>query len=179
MATELERLHVLIEANTRSYERAMRRLEQKTDRAVRASRRQFSGLDRSLRQTQSLAASFSKGFLGGFAVGGIAALPVAIARATSEMAQLVDTADKLGIGVERLQEMRFAGQQVGVAVNTVDLALQRFTRRLGEAQQGKGELVGILKQYNIALTDAQGRTRAATEVLRDLADATRRAQSPQ
>ncbi len=50
MVETVERLAVLIEANTKSYERAMVRIEQKTNRAVRGSNRSFNRLDRGVQK---------------------------------------------------------------------------------------------------------------------------------
>lgn len=91
-------------------------------------------------------------------------------RIVKEVSQLQDTADKLGITVEALQAYRFAAEQTGVATQTLDMALQRFTRRLGEAQAGGGELLGTIKQYSIAMHNADGTTRSVEAVLRDYAD---------
>lgn len=116
----------------------------------------------------------------GLAVGaGIGAMVLslrAMSRASREsiesLSTLANTADKLGVTVESLQELRFAAEQNGVATDTLDLAMQRFTRRLAQAQQGGGELKRVLDQYNIAMVDSNGTARTATEVLKDLADAT-------
>ena len=100
-------------------------------------------------------------------------------QAIVSLSNLQNTADKIGVGTEALQELRFAAEQVGVPAKQLDVAFQRFTRRLAEAQQGSGELVGLLNQYGIAVRNADGSSRAATEVLRDLADAAKGAESGQ
>lgn len=55
MATEIERLAVLIEANTKSYERAMMRLQKTTTKAVNVSQRGFSRMNRSMNKTMVVA----------------------------------------------------------------------------------------------------------------------------
>lgn len=80
-------------------------------------------------------------------------------------------ADKVGLATEALQELRYAAERAGVGQATLDMAMQRFSRRVGEAAQGGGELAGTLEQYGIAVTDAHGRTRSLDDVLDDLADA--------
>src|SRR5690606_31286600 len=55
----------------------------------------------------------------------------------------------------------------------------RFSRRTAEAVQGSGELQGILKQYNIAVTDASGTTRNQIDILRDLAEVIKNAGTEQ
>lgn len=66
------------------------------------------------------------------------------------------TSSKLGVGVEFLQKFRFAAEQSGVSIETADMALQRFSRRLGEAQKGTGELLPALKQLGITQKDIAG-----------------------
>jgi hypothetical protein len=66
-------------------------------------------------------------------VGGLAAL---VDRSIS--AAVGKTADKIGVGVEALQELRFAAKASGgVEQQTLDMALQRFTRRAAEAAQAR------------------------------------------
>jgi hypothetical protein len=69
---------------------------------------------------------------------------------------LVNTADtldktskRLGITVERLQELRFAAGQAGVGVNALEMGLQRMTRRVAEAAQGGGEAIGALDELGL------------------------------
>ena len=94
----------------------------------------------------------------------------AIRQAISSLANLSDQADKLGITAERLQELRFAGAEVGIAIQTTDMAMQRFIRRLGEAQNGGGELLGTLEKNNIAIFTQNGELRSSEAVFRDYAD---------
>ena len=65
------------------------------------------------------------------------------------------TADKIGVGVEALQELRFAAKASGVEQQTLDMALQRFSRRAAEAAQGTGEAKDALAQMGIALRDQE------------------------
>lgn len=91
---------------------------------------------------------------------------------------LQTASDTLGQTTRFLQEFRFAANQAGVDTNVADMALQRFTRRLAEARQGTGELKDTLAQYNIALSDNEGRTRKTVDVMRDLADVIKNTESP-
>lgn len=89
-------------------------------------------------------------------------------------------ADRLGVGVEFLQEFRFAAEDASnVMATQADVALQRFTRRVGEAAQGTGELRGVLEQYDIQVRNADGSARAITDVLADYADVVAGAESSQ
>lgn len=66
---------------------------------------------------------------------------------------LAKTSDKLGVTTEALAQLRFAAEQTGVSSGTLDMALQRMTRRVAEAAQGSGEAVNALKELGISAED--------------------------
>ena len=108
-------------------------------------------------------------------VGGLAAL---VNRSISAADAIGKTADKIGVGVEALQELRFAAKASGVEQQTLDMALQRFTRRAAEAAQGTGEAKDALAQLGIALRDQDGHLRRSEDLLADVADAFARIEDP-
>jgi len=81
------------------------------------------------------------------------------------------TADKLGLTTDALQEFRHAAKLSGVEVRTFDMAMQRFTRRAGEAAKDTGEAKAALKELGIQLFDNQGNIRSNAALLHDVADA--------
>ena len=116
------------------------------------------------------------GALAGIAtVGGLSAL---INRSLEAADAIGKTADKLGIGVEALQELRYAASLAGVEQNTLDMALQRFTRRVGEAARGTGEAKEALASMGIALRDQDGHIRRSEDLLDDVAEALRAVEDP-
>jgi hypothetical protein len=113
--------------------------------------------------------------IGAATVGGLGAL---IDRSISAADAIGKTADKIGVGVEALQELRFAAKASGVEQQTLDMALQRFTRRAAEAAQGTGEAKDALAQMGIALRDQSGNLRRSEDLLGDVADAFARIEDP-
>ncbi|MBB57559.1 MAG: hypothetical protein CMM42_10060 [Rhodospirillaceae bacterium] len=109
------------------------------------------------------------------AVGGLATL---IDRSISAADVIGKTADKIGVGVEALQELRYAAQLAGVEQRTMDMALQRFTRRVAEAAKGTGEAKQALSQMGIALKDQHGNIRRSEDLLNDVAEAFKRTSDP-
>lgn len=170
MAAVTEQMLVRIAADTQS-------LRSELGRATAAARSTSNNMKRSFKDADQ-----SIGVLGGSARGlatslktlgislGAVALANGLRNVGREMDTLVNTSAKLGVSVETMQELRFAANEVGVQTSVLDLAFQRFTRRLGEARQGTGELKGTLDQYGIAVNDSTGQARTAEAVLRDLAD---------
>lgn len=83
--------------------------------------------------------------------------------------QLAKTSDKLGVNIEELQALRYAAELTGVSQQTLDMALQRMTRRLAEAAQGTGEAKDALKELGL---DAQALANMSPdEQFRAIADA--------
>ena len=118
--------------------------------------------------------------MGAAAVGATAVAYAGLTRqAITAADHLAKTADKIGLTVEGLQELRFAADRAGVSQRALDMGIQRFARRLGEAQQGTGVLAKDLQALGIALRGSDGSLRSTEAVLDDYADAIKRAQTPQ
>jgi lambda family phage tail tape measure protein len=108
-------------------------------------------------------------------IGGLAAL---VNNSISAADAIGKTADTIGVGVEALQELRFAAIASGIEQQTLDMALQRFTRRTAEAAQGTGEAKDALAQMGIALRDQDGHLRRSEDLLADVADAFAKIEDP-
>lgn len=67
-----------------------------------------------------------------------------------EMDALAKTSAKLGVAPENLAGLQHAAEQTGVSVNTLNMALQRMTRRVSEAAIGKGEAVSALQELGLS-----------------------------
>lgn len=104
---------------------------------------------------------------------GIAAASATVIGLTRGVAELGDnsakTADKLGMNVEALQELRYAAERSGVSSNTLDMAMQRMTRRVSEAARGTGEAKDALKEMGLS---AEALTKMAPEdAIAEISDA--------
>ena len=77
------------------------------------------------------------------------------------------TATKLGVSTRFLSEFGFVANQAGLSTDQFQTGLQRFIRRLGQAQQGSGELLKPLKQLGINMQDSNGNFRSGTEVFQE------------
>ena len=154
-----------------SGERSLKKIDRAGDKASR-------GLSTLTDRTKTLRIGMNVlggALAGAAAVGGLATL---IDRSISAADAVAKTADKLGVGVEALQELRFAAQLAGVEQTTLDMGLQRFTRRAAEAAKGTGEAKQALSQMGIALKDQHGNIRRAEDLLNDVADAFKRTTDP-
>jgi Concanavalin A-like lectin/glucanases superfamily len=154
-----------------SGEQSLKRIESAGDRASGG----LKGLGRQAELLRTGIRTLGGALIGAATVGGLGAL---IDRSISAADAIGKTADKIGVGVEALQELRFAAKASGVEQQTLDMALQRFTRRAAEAAQGTGEAKDALAQMGIALRDQSGNLRRSEDLLADVADAFARIENP-
>lgn len=82
--------------------------------------------------------------------------------------EMGDLADKLGIGVEEFQKLKFAADLSDVSFEDLQAGLRGLTRTAGEAGRGGGE---ALKAFSgIAFKNADGSLRGLDEILSSAAD---------
>lgn len=62
---------------------------------------------------------------------------------------LAKTADKIGITTQALGGLQHAAELTGVSSETMNMALQRMTRRVSEAANGTGEAVNALNELGL------------------------------
>ena len=83
------------------------------------------------------------------AAAGGAALAFGLKRAATEMDTLAKTSKKLGVSTEQLGALRHAAELSGVAIQTLDMGLQRMVRRVSEAAKGTGEAQAAIAELGI------------------------------
>ena len=90
--------------------------------------------------------NFKTALVGVVGAGGLGLLISNSLKATDALAK---TASKIGTTTEALSALQYAGQLTGVSVETMNMALQRFTRRASEAAVGTGEAKGALRELGV------------------------------
>jgi lambda family phage tail tape measure protein len=97
-----------------------------------------------------------KSLLGGLGIGlGMSELikvPGEIGDIVHEAAGLGHVADAIGITTDRLQELNYAGSVFHVSTEDMDAALMKFSKNLGMAAAGTGDLGKLLAMNHIAIT---------------------------
>ncbi len=93
-------------------------------------------------------------------------------------AELVDLSAKTGINVERLQEMQYIGDQVGVSLDTMTSAQARLVRSMNEGRDGTGGQADAFKALGISVVDAEGNLRNTQDVFNETIDALNKIENP-
>ena len=118
--------------------------------AVDKTKKGFRGVTKGLKTVTN--AVFSMKSALGLAAGG-AAMGLLIKKSVDVVDSLDKTASKIGVTTQALTKMRYAAGLTGVATTTMDMALQRFTRRTAEAARGTGEAKGALQKLGLDATE--------------------------
>ncbi len=138
-----------------------------------------SQFNRNAKESTRLTGTLKKGLsaVGGaakFAAAGFTAaaagLTFFIIRSTQYIDRLGKVSKTTDFSVKALQSFQFAAEQSGVTADNAALALRRFSRRLGEAGRGTGELLPALKSMGIETRKANGDFKTSEEVLFEFAD---------
>ena len=144
-------------ADFRQLSAQLTRLQGRVDRQSRRMSRSYRAVNGTL-NTLRRGLRLMGGLIAGLSVAGLVRLS---RQALQTSGEIVNIADRLGVGTEALQEFRFAAEQVGLAQAGIDVGLQRFARRVAAAIDGTGQLAAIFTRSEIA-------TIAATEGTRQL-----------
>ena len=114
-----------------------------------------------------------------FSAGAVIAFGAKLKSTFEDLDKIGKLSDQLGIAAEDLQKLRFAGEQTGVSTGVMDTALEKFTKRLGEAKEkGTGPLSDALDSLGITLKNTDGTAKTSMEVMMEYGDAMANAQDP-
>tara|TARA_A100001035_G_C27777820_1_gene500025 strand:+ start:1026 stop:2705 length:1680 start_codon:yes stop_codon:yes gene_type:complete len=119
-------------------------------RAFDKTKAGFAGVTRGLKSVSGAVLNVKTALVGTVGAAGFGALVKSSINAGDELAK---TADKLGVTTTALAGLRHAAELTGVSTGTMDMAMQRFTRRAAEAAQGTGEAKGALQELGINAED--------------------------
>jgi hypothetical protein len=117
-----------------------------TIRALDKTKKGFASVTGGLKRVAGSVLNMKTAIVGAVGAGGFGALIQSSINAGDELAK---TADKLGVTTQALAGLRHAAELTGVSTGTMDMALQRFTRRAAEAANGTGEAKGALRELGI------------------------------
>lgn len=168
LEVQLELQSAQFEAAAKQFDRELKKMEKNTARTAQSFKKFEIQIKNLAKGLALAAAAYATAFAG---------------RAGKDALEFGDniakTAAKVGVSVEELQKLRFAAAQSGVDIRTLDMGLQRFSRRIGEVSQGSGELLKTWNKLGIELYDAEGNLRPTNELLGEYAEAIKNAGSAQ
>ena len=148
-----------LDADSVKLQRELLKAQRSTQTAAQRMQRSMS---RAFRQIRRLAGGV------GVALGGLFTVQT-IRRQLQYAGNLQRVAETVAFTAEEVQELRFAAGQLNLEQRTLDMALQRFSRRMGEAAQNTGEALKTVQQYGIEVRNTDGSIRSNIDILKDWA----------
>jgi len=134
--------------------------------------------DKAIKQVEKSAKDLEKSSKGaslalkgiGIGIAAVAAAGAAFAASAKKTLVYADalakTADNAGISIERLQELRYAGELMGVTTQQMDAAVKAFANRLGKDLTGMGgAATKSLEQLGIAQRIASGELKTTEQIM--------------
>ena len=146
MAINAEQLNIILAARDKEFTKAMDRSQRRIERFAKQS-------TKDLKKTSAgfgALAVAAKKFLPALGAGLVVAQ---VKQITTEMDEIGKKADQIGITTDALQELRFVAEGAGVSQAKFTSSLERFSKRLGEAEMGTGAAKKALEEMGIEASD--------------------------
>lgn len=130
----------------------------------------FAAVSRSFDTLQTKATSVGAGVAGvGAAIGG--ALALTNAKGLIDVLDSLDEmSEKTGVSVEKLSELRYAGETSGTSMEALSTGFARLSKLMADAAGGGKEATATFKTLGVEFTNADGTLRKQEDVLGDVAD---------
>lgn len=115
----------------------------------------------------------------GVGVGGAAAAAYQLTKSVADIGgELEDTSYRLGIGVEALQEYRYAAKLSGIEAATFDAGVQKLGLNISAATNGNKAMAETFKDLGVTLKDSNGNLRSTESILNDTFAALAKVEDP-
>ncbi len=163
-------LVVAVGANIQQLERQMKAAAQVSEKAAADIENRFRKVNPSI-STSALTGAL-KGFAAAFTVDRIIR---GLADANAELVRVGETAKRVGLDLQRFQELQFAGRQNGLSGKDFGTGLEGLAEKLNEARQKENELSQLFADNNVKLKDRKGEVIGVNEALGKAAELVRNA----
>lgn len=130
----------------------------------------FAAVSRSFDSISTKATSVSAGVAGmGAAIGG--ALALVNAKGLIDMLDGLDEmSEKTGVSVEKLSELRYAGETSGTSLEALSSGFSKLSKLIAEAAGGGKEAQSVFQALGVEFKNTDGTLRKQEDVLGDVAD---------
>ena len=130
-----------------------------------------AGLGALKSRTDGLASAFAGGLGGGLLTGLLGAgFGTAVKNAVDSLDKLDEAAERVGISVEELSALNFAGKMSGLEFEDMTTALTKLSVKMQEAAAGSKEAGALFADVGVKVKDASGKIKPAEQVLKEIAE---------
>jgi len=167
-------MEILISARDQAT-KALRGIKKGLKKLGKTAKKVTKGIGSAFKAVMKVLPGFKTALAG---VAGAVGMGMLVKSSMNVIDKLGKVSSKLGVTSSELQKFRYAAQLAGIEETALDMGLQRFIRRVGEAAKGTGEAKDALAQMGIKLTNSNGKIRSATNLLGQVANALKDTKDP-
>lgn len=165
MARAIADVEIAIRAQTDVLDKDLAKGKASVNRFAKDVENSFLGTGKSLEK--GLGALRSTTIVAGVTAIG-AALTVATGKALDFGSEIVDTAGKLGITTDALQELRFAASQAGVSTQSLDASLEFLNRNASQAAGKNKQAADAFRRLGVDFKDANGEIKQTDQLFTEV-----------
>ncbi|MGF7053991.1 hypothetical protein GGC47_003179 [Bosea sp. OAE752] len=153
-------LVVSVGANIAALERQMRAAAASSEKAAADIEARFNRMNPTF-STSALTGAL-KGFVAAFTLDKVIQ---GLAAANAELVRMGDTAKRVGLDVQRFQELQFAGRLNGLSGKQFGTGLEGLAEKLNESRQTENALSKLFDDNNLKLKDRKGQVIGINDAL--------------
>jgi thymidylate synthase len=136
--------------------------------------------DNAVSKIQGSFESLNPGFgglatLGALLTGGLSAAAAAIVALNRGLADTAKQAERVGLTVERLQQLKFGASSIGTSDSDFSSSIEKFASNLQDAQFKSNDLLRVFQANGVAILDANGKLKDTDALLTQAVDIVKRA----
>lgn len=172
-------LSIDITAQTAKFDKAMGDISNVADQTMSDIESQFAKFDPKLNTasyTQSITSMATSFGLVGGAVGGVITLVVSLNKSLADMA---DTADRVGLSFEKFQELKFGANSIGVSDSSFTGSIDALASKLQDAKFNENELTKLFAAQPGAIGQTNVKIQSMSDLISKVVDLIKRAPSLQ
>lgn len=127
-----------------------------------------NSFDDASKKTVSFGEVLKANVIGDAIVGGIKSLGNGVKDMATDVMESADElqalSDKTGLSAEKLQELQYVGDNVGVELDTMTGSFSKLIKNMSSASGGSGAAYEAFKKLGVSVTDSNGELRDSNEV---------------
>jgi hypothetical protein len=172
-------LSIDVETKTDGFKKGMDTIGSQADKAVADIEGKFKDFDPQLNlenYTKSITSMVTSFGIAGVAAGAVIGLVVSLNKSLADTASI---AERVGLSVERFQQLKFGANSLGVSDEDFGSSLDKFASNLQNAKFQANDLTRVFEANGVAIKNANGQIKDTNTLFTSAVDIIKRAPSLQ
>lgn len=160
----VEELQVIITANTQPIQSAVNDVNSTMSELSSQANNASNGLKKGFASAGKAIVNAGKTIAIGIGAGAVALATMAV-KASEYCASIDDVAQRTNLSAKTVQEFKFAAEQSGIGMETIEGSAKKLTVAMGKVAEGNKEAIENFKQLGVAVKDSNGNLLSTDQVM--------------